>query len=164
MFFTVMDSPVGKLLLVSDGTDLTGLYIGRPAEPGWKRQDELPVFAQVRRWLEDYFGGSPGEIGSLPLLTEGTPFQREIWKLLLTIPYGKTCTYGDIAREMARITGKKKMSAQAVGQAVGNNPISIIIPCHRVVGAKGKLTGYAWGIEKKEWLLRHEGSLYREEI
>ena len=89
---------------------------------------------------------------------EGTPFQKEVWNLLMAIPYGETRTYGDLAREMARLRGKENMSSQAVGQAVGKNPISIIIPCHRVVGAGGKLTGYAWGITKKEWLLRHEGS------
>ena len=98
----------------------------------------------------------------MPLKLTGTPFQKGVWAYLLTIPYGQTCTYGDIAREMATLTGKKTMSAQAVGQAVGRNPISIIVPCHRVVGAGGKMTGYAWGIEKKEWLLAHEAGTREE--
>ena len=93
----------------------------------------------------------------MPILPEGTAFQQQVWKLLLEIPYGKTRTYGDLSREIERLTGKEKMSAQAVGQAVGRNPISILIPCHRVVGAKGQLTGYAGGLERKIRLLRHEG-------
>ena len=95
---------------------------------------------------------------------EGTEFQKQIWNLLLTIPYGQTRTYGDIAREMAALSGKEKMSAQAVGQAVGRNPISILIPCHRVVGTKGQLTGYAGGLENKIWLLRHEGRQIEKDI
>ena len=94
-----------------------------------------------------------------PILLNGTPFQKRVWEILSTIPHGQTVTYGDIAREMAACTGKRKMSAQAVGQAVSRNPISIIIPCHRVVGAGDRLTGYAGGIDRKEWLLRHEGWL-----
>ena len=94
-----------------------------------------------------------------PLNPHGTAFQKQVWDMLLTIPYGQVRTYGDIAREMAVRTGKQKMSAQAVGQAAGANPISILIPCHRVVGTNGKLTGYAGGLDKKEWLLCHEGWL-----
>jgi len=93
----------------------------------------------------------------LPLMPAGTPFQKQVWQLLLTIPHGETKTYGNLAGEMAVILGKEKMSAQAVGQAVGKNPISILIPCHRVVGANGQLTGYASGLDRKSWLLRHEG-------
>lgn len=158
MYYTTLDSPVGQLLLLSDGACLTGVYLDRQPEASWQ-QENLSLFAQTKEWLGAYFDGNRPVPEILPLKAEGTPFQREVWKLLTAIPYGETRTYGELAREMARITGKEKMSAQAVGQAVGRNPISIIIPCHRVVGAKGKLTGYAWGIAKKEWLLRHEGSL-----
>ena len=155
MLYTRMDSPVGELLMVSDGTCLTGLYIQILPDPSW-RQEELPLFDEVRVWLTDYFDGKRPDVSHLPMKLSGTPFQQGVWNLLLTIPYGKSCTYGDIAREMAARTGKKTMSAQAVGQAVGRNPISIIVPCHRCVGAGGRMTGYAWGIEKKEWLLAHE--------
>ena len=161
MLYTRMDSPVGELLIVSDGTCLTGLYIQIPPEPSW-RQEELPLFDTVRAWLTDYFDGKRPDVSMLPLKLSGTPFQQGVWNCLLTIPYGKTCTYGEIAREMATQMGKKAMSAQAVGQAVGHNPISIIVPCHRCVGAGGKMTGYAWGIEKKEWLLAHEARTKEE--
>ena len=158
MYYTAVDSPVGQLLLVSDGACLTGLYIDCQPEASWQCA-EIPLFREVRQWLREYFLGNHPEPEGLPLKAMGTPFQQEVWRLLRANPYGETRTYGDIAREMARITGKEKMSAQAVGQAVGSNPICIIIPCHRCVGAKGKLTGYAWGVAKKEWLLRQEGSL-----
>ena len=114
------------------------------------------MFRKTRLWLEGYFRGNPMAAEDLLLKTEGTPFQQMVWEFLLQIPWGKTCTYGQIAREMGKKLGKEKMSAQAVGQAVGRNPIWIIIPCHRCMGAGGKLTGYAGGIEKKAWLLRHE--------
>ena len=155
MLYTRMDSPVGELLIVSDGTCLTGLYIQIPPDPSW-RQEELPLFDTVKAWLTDYFGGKRPDVSLLPLKLSGTPFQQGVWAHLLTIPYGESCTYGEIARKMAVQMGKKAMSAQAVGQAVGHNPISIIVPCHRCVGAGGRMTGYAWGIEKKEWLLAHE--------
>ena len=100
--------------------------------------------------MESYFAGNPGAV-EFPLSPTGTDFQRKVWAILLTIPYGQTTTYGAIAKQLGNA-----MSAQAVGQAVGRNPISIIIPCHRVMGAKGQLTGYAGGIENKKWLLRHE--------
>ena len=158
MYYTTMDSPVGELLLVSDGTCLTGLLLDVQPESSWQRQKDLPLFDRTRAWLRDYFAGKNPNAEMLPLKAEGTPFQKEVWNLLTAIPYGETRTYGDLARELARLRGKENMSSQAVGQAVGKNPISIIIPCHRVVGAGGKLTGYAWGIAKKEWLLRHEGS------
>ena len=161
MVYTRMDSPVGELLMVSDGTCLTGLYIQMSPEPSW-RQEEVPLFDTVRAWLTDYFDGKRPDVSLLPLKLSGTPFQQGVWAHLLTIPYGKTCTYGEIAREMATQMGKKAMSAQAVGQAVGRNPVSIIVPCHRCVGAGGRMTGYAWGIEKKEWLLAHEARTKEE--
>lgn len=152
-YYAVYDSPAGPILLCSDGAFLTGVYFGRP-QP--EQISVLPVFERTRCWLDAYFRGAepPREI---PMKLTGTPFQRLIWKLLLNIPFGQTRTYGDLAKEAAAILGKEKMSAQAVGQAVGHNPISIIYPCHRVVGAAGKLTGYTGGMDNKIWLLRHEG-------
>ena len=112
---------------------------------------------KAKAWLDAYFAGNAPSPAALPLRPEGTEFRRLIWGLLLEIPYGKTVTYGALAKRAAEILGKPRMSAQAVGQAVGRNPISILIPCHRVVGAGGQLTGYAGGLARKEYLLRLEG-------
>lgn len=152
--FAEYPSPVGKLLLLSDGEALTGLYLDT-AVPENAVQADSPVLRQTAVWLDKYFRGEISEI-DIPMNLKGTSFQMQVWQLLLSIPYGEVRSYGELAREMATILGKERMSAQAVGQAVGSNPISILIPCHRVVGAKGKLTGYAWGLEKKIWLLEHE--------
>ena len=122
------------------------------------KTEDFPILSQAKAWLDGYFSGNPTEV-TFPLNPQGTPFQKQVWEILLAIPYGETTTYGAIAREMAQRTGKEKMSAQAVGQAVGANLYAIAIPCHRVVGAKSKLTSYAGGLDKKEWLLRHEGWL-----
>ena len=157
IFYTDYPSPLGRILLLSDGVALTGLYMDTQPGKSGELQRELPVFDDTKAWLDAYFRGQQPDPTVLPLSPKGTPFQQGVWKLLLTIPYGTTTSYGCIAREMARQLGKEKMSAQAVGQAVGRNPISIIIPCHRVVGAKGQLTGYAAGPDKKLWLLKHEG-------
>lgn len=154
------DSPLGKILLASDGQALTGLwfagqkYFGAKLESDYEEK-ELPVFGQAEQWLALYFDGKPPDF-TPPLSMKGTPFQREVWEELLMIPFGQTRTYGEIAAEMAKRRGLKSMSAQAVGSAVAHNPISLIIPCHRVVGTNGSLTGYAGGIEKKEWLLTME--------
>lgn len=145
-------SPLGTLVLCSDGMHLTGVYFDREVP----REDPLPLFDSVRQWLEDYFQGETPALDGIPLKAEGTEFQRLIWKLLLDIPYGQTRTYGELAAEAARLLGKDTMSAQAVGGAVGKNPVSILIPCHRCVGSGGKLTGYAWGLERKKWLLEME--------
>ena len=145
-------SPVGTLYLTADEGGLTGIWM-HPV-----KTEDFPILSQTKAWLDGYFSGDPAEV-TFPLNLHGTPFQKQVWEILLTIPYGKTTTYGAIAREMALRTGKEKMSAQAVGQAVGANPIAIAIPCRRVVGTNGKLTGYAGGLDKKEWLLRHEGWL-----
>ena len=143
MVYTEYDSPVGKLFLASDGSSLKALGFGNaPEETG-----SDPVLEMAKEWLDDYFWGDFRE-PQFTLAPEGTAFQQKVWQMLLEIPYGETATYGDLARKLG-----KTMSAQAVGQAVGKNPIAIVIPCHRVVGAKGQLTGYAWGIEKKKWLL-----------
>lgn len=152
MYYAKYQSPVGPLLLICDDEGLTGLWMDRDAPAC---DDCHSVLEQAKRWLDSYFRGE-GLPVDVPLKPAGTPFQRQVWRILLDIPFGQTRSYGDIAREMAVLTGREKMSAQAVGQAVGKNPISIIIPCHRVVGAKGQLTGYAGGLEKKIWLLEHE--------
>ena len=156
LHFTTYDSPLGEILLLSDGIALTGLDFEGHWPDCQRIPGALPVFAEVNAWLDAYFRGEEPEI-TFPVAPAGTAFQEMVWEILLTIPKGQTRSYGDIAREMAQRLGKEKMSAQAVGQAVGRNPISIIIPCHRVVGAKGQLTGYASGLEKKIWLLNHEG-------
>ena len=142
-------SPVGTLYLTADEGGLTGIWM----HP--EKTEVFPVLEQAKQWLDGYFSGNPPKI-AFPLNPHGTVFQKQVWDILLTIPFGQTTTYGAIAREMAQRAGRQKMSAQAVGQAVGANPISILVPCHRVVGANGKLTGYAGGLDKKEWLLRHE--------
>lgn len=159
-FYTTCSSPLGKLTLAGEGETLTGVWIEGQAYFGGcggpLRAGEAPVFSAVRRWLEAYFAGS--DPGAVPALApEGTEFQQRVWAVLRTIPRGQTVTYGDIARKLEEQTGRKT-SARAVGGAVGRNPISILIPCHRVVGAGGSLTGYAGGVERKLWLLRHEGA------
>ena len=155
MHYTKYDSPVGCLLLASCGSSLVGLWMDSGEAQDWPLCPEDPVLVQTVSWLDAYFAGERPE-AAVPVSLEGTDFQRQVWEILRQIPYGAVRTYGDIARELEAKTGKR-MSAQAVGGAVGKNPVGILIPCHRVVGANGKLTGYAWGIEKKAWLLRHEG-------
>ena len=156
MYFAEYESPLGKLLLTCGEEGLTGLWMDREPDGTQIRAEDHPILQKAGNWLDAYFRGEEVAV-SFPLAPQGTAFQKQVWDILLTIPWGKTCTYGEIARELARRLGKEKMSAQAVGQAVGSNPIGILIPCHRVVGAGGKLTGYAWGLERKRWLLKHEG-------
>lgn len=151
MYLSSYDSPIGKLLLTCTEQGLTGLYMNREASC----QEAHPVFQKTTAWLDAYFQGENPSV-TVPLAPEGTAFQKLVWNILLQIPYGATRSYGSIAMEMAELMGKEKMSAQAVGQAVGRNPISILVPCHRVVGSNGHLTGYAGGMEKKIWLLKHE--------
>lgn len=164
MFYTaIYSSPIGGLTMASDGKNLVGLWmegqkydmatLPTNAEP----KDDLPVFDATRKWLDSYFKGEKPDIAELPLAPEGTDFRKEVWHILCEIPYGEVITYGDIAKRMAEKAGKKRMSSQAVGGAVGHNPISIIIPCHRVVGSSGSLTGYSGGMERKIKLLTLEG-------
>lgn len=148
-YFSRYPSPVGDLMLVSDGMALTALTFG-PPDPNWTQLENLSIFDCVRHWLDAYFAGSPIP-ADFPISPAGTAFQQRVWQLLPAIPYGETTTYGAVARQLG-----EKMSAQAVGQAVGKNPIAILIPCHRCLGAKGQMTGYAWGIGRKQWLLAHE--------
>lgn len=157
------DSPAGKLLLAAEGDALVGLWLeGQKyflgSLRGETQEKETPALARAKDWLDRYFAGARPQIGELTLAPRGSAFRRQIWQLLCEIPYGTVTTYGALAGEAAARMGLAQMSAQAVGGAVGHNPISIIIPCHRVVGSSGSLTGYAGGIDKKILLLRHEGA------
>ena len=154
------DSPMCGITFASDGERLTGLWLDRQKYfadtlKGEATDQMLPVFEETIRWLDIYFSGNEPDF-TPPLSMKGSPFRQEVWEILLTIPYGQTMTYGEIARIMAERRGLARMSAQAVGGAVGHNPISIIVPCHRVVGTNGSLTGYAGGIDKKIKLLTLE--------
>ena len=155
-------SPLGGITLASDGEALTGLWFDGQkyfAASLEKEHEErmLPVFDLADKWLNLYFSGS--EPGFLPpLLMRTTEFRKTVWEILLSIPYGKTMTYGEIADRIAAGRGLSRMSAQAVGGAVAHNAISLMIPCHRVVGMDGSLTGYAGGLEKKIWLLEMENT------
>ena len=162
-------SPLGYITLASDGEALIGLWFEGQKHFATILTNEtsedsnLPVFEQTRNWLDLYFSGECPDF-TPPLAPNGTPFQQKVWRLLLAIPYGKTVTYGEIARRFVETfhetsLPKQHMSAQAVGGAVGRNPISLIIPCHRVVGANGSLTGYAGGLERKKFLLELEHGL-----
>ena len=152
-------SPLGGITLASDGMTLTGLYFdGERDFPDLSaaHKKDLPVFGEAMHGLDLYFAGKEPDV-SPALNPTGTAFQQAVWEILRTIPYGGTTTYGAIAKRLEKVTGKR-MSAQAVGGAVGRNPISILIPCHRVIGADGSLTGYAGGLDKKEYLLGLEGT------
>jgi methylated-DNA-[protein]-cysteine S-methyltransferase len=153
MRYTVLDSPLGGLLVARDAYGLTALYLptGKNAQrpdPSWDRDDD--AFDDVRTQLEEYFAGSRQEF-DLALHADGTAFQLQVWAALREIPYGETASYGQTAAAIGRPTGSR-----AVGLANGRNPISIIVPCHRVIGANGSMTGYGGGIEAKQWLLAHE--------
>lgn len=164
MFYaTVYTSPIGKLTLASDGTNLTGLWVedqkhyGKSVAGESVERDDLKLFGIVQKWLDKYFAGKKPAVTQLPLAPAGSQFRQAVWEILRRIPYGEVVTYGAIAQEVARARGLASMSSQAVGGAVGHNPISIIIPCHRVIGAQGNLTGYASGIARKIQLLELEG-------
>lgn len=156
-------SPLGDLALASDGDSLVGLwldgqkYFAASVRGQMEDEESLPVLHDTKRWLDRYFAGEKPQIGELPLAPAGSAFRQQVWKLLEEIPYGAVVAYKDLAEAVAEKLGRETMSAQAIGQAVGHNPISIIIPCHRVIGKNGSLTGYAGGIDKKIWLLEHEG-------
>ncbi len=156
MNLTRYESPLGSILLAADQTGLTGLwFVGQKYFPSFSDGDffenETPVLTEAKHWLSLYFSGKEPDF--LPSLhPQGSSFRQAVWNVLLTIPRGQTMTYGEIARRL------NVRSAQAVGGAVGHNPISILIPCHRVVGSDGSLTGYAGGLARKEWLLHLEGA------
>ena len=160
MFESRLHSPLGEVRLRSDGESLTGLwFVGQVNDAkdidDIEIKNDLPIFGQVESWLESYFSGKQTSI-TIPLQPKGTSFQQRVWQILQEISYGKTMTYGEIAQRIAKEKGVETFSAQAVGQAVGKNPISILIPCHRVLGKNGALTGYAGGVHRKEQLLRIE--------
>lgn len=162
MYTKTVSSPVGDLVLVSDGEYLTGLFIlcQKYFMDGCSKElyenNDLEVFHIVEEWLKSYFAGANLSIKSLPLKPAGTNFRQIVWQELLNIPYGDTITYKELGKKVAVRLGKSSMSSQAIGGAVGHNPISIIIPCHRVIGTDGSLTGYAGGLNKKEYLLALE--------
>ena len=157
-------SPLGSLLLAAEREALTGLWLpgqkyyaaGLPEDAA--EDPSHPVLQTAAEWLDAYFAGEKPEAQALKMAPRGSEYQRLVWGLLREIPYGETTTYGALAAKAETRLGRKT-AARAVGAAVGRNPISIIIPCHRVLGASGSLTGYAGGLDKKEWLLRHEGAL-----
>jgi methylated-DNA-[protein]-cysteine S-methyltransferase len=166
MFYkTTYDSPVGRLTLAchSNGKDLIGLwlenekYFGDSIGNSVVENDSMQVFNTVKEWLDRYFAGKKPNISELSLTPIGGEFRQDVWEILCQIPYGQVTTYGDIAKQIAEKQNKPTMSSQAIGGAVGHNPISIIIPCHRVIGSNGSLTGYAGGIDTKVKLLELEG-------
>jgi len=162
------DSPLGGMTMAGDAAGLSALWFDSPAYLTPESETAvrlLPVFEETVCWLDTYFSGIAPNF-TPPLRPLGTPFRQAVWKILLEIPYGATTTYGQLAARIARERSEShpqaamptpfRMSAQAVGGAVGHNPIALIIPCHRVIGADGSLTGYAAGLDRKSWLLRHE--------
>ncbi|HVT36218.1 MAG TPA: methylated-DNA--[protein]-cysteine S-methyltransferase [Nevskiaceae bacterium] len=153
IFYSVMPSPIGELTLVSEGGKLTGLYMesykhGRARERHWVRDDAK--LADARRQLQDYFAGKRTQF-DLEMEPAGTAFQKRVWRALCDIPHGETISYGELARRIGQPT-----ASRAVGLANGQNPIAVIVPCHRVIGANGSLTGYGGGLPRKQWLLAHE--------
>lgn len=154
------DAPYGRYVMAAEDGALTGVWLeGQKYFPSGLPEPsdgEPEIFAHTRRWLDAYFAGRQPDVSTLPMAPKGSAFAQSVWQLLLEIPYGQTVTYGQLAKELAKRRGLEHMSAQAVGGAVGHNPISIIIPCHRVLGAKNQLTGYAGGLEVKSFLLKLE--------
>ena len=153
--YAYIDSPLGKLMISSDGTALTGLYMGapskRPSIDAWQENPATPALRETAQQLHEYFSGTRREF-ELPLKFDGTEFQHQVWTALTEIPFGVTRTYSQLARHIGN-----PAACRAVGLANGKNPIAIIVPCHRVIGADGSLTGFGGGLPRKEWLLGHEG-------
>ncbi|WP_379135294.1 methylated-DNA--[protein]-cysteine S-methyltransferase [Paenibacillus sp. sgz500958] len=160
IYTSTIDTPLGPATVSSEDGALTGFwFVGQKYYPqhtaDWIVDSSYPVFADLRGWITDYFAGKEPQL-TFPLAPKGSPFQKAVWDILLHIPYGELTTYGTIAKQLAQQQGLSSMSAQAVGGAVGHNPVSLVIPCHRVVGSNGSLTGYAGGIDKKTALLELE--------
>ena len=157
--------PIGKITIASDEKSIVGAWFDKQKyymdvlKDRGRLEKETDIIKQAKNWLDKYFNKERPLIEELPIEFIGSDFRKQIWGILAKIPYGEVITYGDIAKQIAEKNGMKTMSAQAVGGAVGHNPISIIIPCHRVVGRNESLTGYAGGMEIKEMLLRHEGMI-----
>lgn len=157
------NSPVGKLTIASNEDSIVGLWLDKQrffmdalSGQEYKEQETQAIYL-AKNWLDKYFNKKRPEISELPIEFIGSDFRKQVWKILTEIPYGNVITYGDIAKQLAAKKGIKTMSAQAVGGAVGRNPISVIVPCHRVIGSNGSLTGYSGGLEIKKKLLDHEG-------
>ena len=163
MFYTYYDTPIGRLLLAGTEHGLSGIwfegqkYYAASLPNDRVRRDDISILKETKDWLDLYFAHERPDPKMLSFDLSGTPFRREVWDLLLDIPYGETTSYGTIADTITKRREDRKTSARAVGGAVGHNPVSIIIPCHRVMGHDGSLTGFAGGVDKKLWLLRHEG-------
>lgn len=162
-YSTTVPSPVGVITLACGGGSLAGLWLegqkyhGDTVLEAMAKRDDMPIFDAAKKWLDRYFAGEKPAISELPLAPSGGAFRRGVWDILREIPYGEVVTYGDIAKKTAAKMNKRSMSGRAVGGAVGHNPISIVIPCHRVVGSNGSLTGYSGGIAAKAKLLELEG-------
>jgi len=162
-YSTTYSSPIGTITLACCDDNLVGLwtegqkYHGDTIPEAMIENNDIPILGTAKKWLDRYFAGEKPDIAELPLAPIGGEFRQSVWKILCEISYGKVITYGDIAKKMAVEMGRKSMSSQAVGGAVGHNPISIIIPCHRVVGSNGSLTGFSGGVQMKVKLLELEG-------
>ena len=171
IYNTYYKSPIGNLVIVSDGKNLLSIclegqkYFNDSISETITLNDKLPLFVETKKWLDKYFNGLKPKITDLPLAPRGSEFRQKVWNILCSIPYGEVTTYGEIAKKICKIDGKISISSQAVGGAIGHNPLLIIIPCHRVVGTNGSLTGFAAGIDTKIKLLENEGvdmtKLYR---
>ena len=163
LFSTIYESPVGKITLVGDENNLIGAWIEGQKyflsniKQEVREEENTDILIKTKKWLDRYFNNEKPEISELSIAPQGNEFRKNVWDMLCQIPFGQTTTYGEIAKKVAIKMNKKSMSAQAIGNAVGHNPISIIIPCHRVLGKNGSLTGYAGGIDKKAKLLEIEG-------
>ena len=162
-YSTYLQSPIGELLLVSNSHSLIGVwlsgqkYFARNLSSSPIANDNCTILQNTKQLLNQYFKNQQPNFNSLPLAPQGTDFQKAVWEMLLAIPYGRITTYGNIAKHLAQKLNKPQLSAQAVGNAIAHNPISIIIPCHRVLSAKGEMAGYAGGIANKQYLLQLEG-------
>ena len=162
IYISTYRSSIGNILLAEKNKQLVGLWLENQKyylagfDCAEKIEKDSEILIKTKQWLDRYFNKENPNINELDLNPYGSEFQASVWNILKKIPYGQTITYKEIAAEIAKEKGVKSMSAQAVGNAVGHNPISIIIPCHRVVGTNGSLTGYAGGLDKKIWLLKHE--------
>ncbi|MFK4565896.1 methylated-DNA--[protein]-cysteine S-methyltransferase [Enterococcus sp. UD-01] len=163
LYHTTHTTPIGEVMLAADDQHLVGLwlagqkYFGATLTEATQENNQLSIFSETKEWLTDYFSGQRPAIDKLSLNPSGNAFRQVVWQVLCEIPYGQVMTYKEVAQRSAERMDKSSMSAQAVGGAIGHNPISIIIPCHRVVGSNGSLTGYAGGVLKKQQLLKLEG-------
>ncbi|MDR2492302.1 MAG: methylated-DNA--[protein]-cysteine S-methyltransferase [Coriobacteriales bacterium] len=162
---TVCPSPVGELTLACDETGLLGLWLSGQKYHGstlglaMTQNADAPALREAVQWLDRYFAGERPDAAALTLAPRGSAYRQEVWRALCEIPYGEVASYGQVAQTVAQRLGTQQASARAAGGAIGHNPISIIIPCHRVIGSNGSLTGYAGGLERKTWLLELEGAV-----